>query len=135
MIDIPEKARYLLARETRAFAFLALTLKDGTPQVTPLWFDWDGEHILINTARGRVKDRVLRRRGKVALAIVDPQNFYTFIQLRGTVTEETEAGGYDEICDLAEKYRGKREYPRNPGEVRVTYKITPDSFSPRARWA
>ncbi len=134
MLEIPEKAKYLLARETKAFAFLGLTLSNGSPQVTPIWFDWDGQHIILNTARGRVKDRVMRRRGKVALAIADPGNPYAYLLLQGRVVGETEEGGYDQICDLSEKYHGKREYPRNPGEVRVTYRILPETVSPLARW-
>ena len=126
MVEIPERLQYLLKWETKAFAFLALTLSDGSPQVTPIWFDWEGTHVVVNTARGRVKDRVLKRRAKVALAIPDPANSYKYMQIRGTVVEETEAGGYDMICRLNEKYHGKYEYPRIPGQVRVTYKILPE---------
>ena len=131
MVEIPENSRYLLARETKAFALLALTLTDGTPQVTPIWFDWDGTHIIVNTARGRVKDRVMHRRAKVALAILDPASSYRYIQIRGRVVEEAEEGGYDMICRLNEKYHGKHEYPKRPGEVRVTYTILPESVYPR----
>jgi PPOX class probable F420-dependent enzyme len=116
----------LLTREKKALAHLALTLKDGTPQVTPIWFDWDGTHLIINTARGRVKDKVLRRKPVVALAISDPADPYRYIQIRGRVVEEIEEGAYEVICDLRLKYRGDRNYPRNPGEVRVTYKILPE---------
>lgn len=126
MIQVPEELTYLLSWETKAFAFLALTLKDGTPQVTPLWFDWDGTHLIINTARGRVKDKVLKRKARVAVAIPDPANPYKYVQLRGSVVEETEEGAYDMICRLNEKYHGKYEYPRVPGQVRVTYKILPE---------
>ncbi len=126
MSTIPENAQYLLARDTKAFAFLALTLSDGTPQVSPIWFDWDGTHIIINTARGRLKDKVLKKKGKVALAIPDPKSTYSYMQIRGTVDSETEEGGYDMICKLNEKYKGKREYPRIPGQVRVTYTILPE---------
>ena len=126
MIEIPEKAQYLLKWETKAFAFLALTLSDGSPHVTPVWFDWDGAHIIINTARGRVKDKVLRRRPKVALAIAAPSDLYTYLQIRGRVDTETEEGGYEQICRLNEKYHGKYEFPRRPGQVRVTYTILPE---------
>ena len=126
MVEIPEKAQYLLKWETRAFAFLALTLKDGSPQVTPVWFEWDGAHIIINTARGRVKDKVLKRKAKVALAIADPTDTYRYMQIRGTVVEETEAGGYEMICRLNEKYHGKYEFEKVSGQVRVTYKILPE---------
>ena len=125
---IPESRADLLTREKKAFANLALALSDCTPQVTPVWFDWDGTHFIINTARGRVKDKVLKRRPVVALAISDPDDPYRYLQVRGRVVDETEVGGYEQICDLRQKYRGDRNYPRNPGEVRVTYKILPEQI-------
>jgi len=128
MSTLPETFADLFTREKKAFAFLALVKQDGTPQVTPVWFDYDGTHIIINTARGRVKDKILKRHPAVALAIQDPANPYRYVQVRGKVVDETETGGYEMICALAEKYRGKREYPKNPGEVRVTYKISPEHF-------
>lgn len=77
-----------------------------------------------------MKDTLLRlkRHPSVALAISDPANPYRYVQVRGKVVEETETGGYEMICALAEKYQGKREFPKNPGEVRVTYKILPEHF-------
>jgi PPOX class probable F420-dependent enzyme len=126
---IPEKFADLFTKEKRALAYLALVKKDGTPQVTPVWFDYDGTQIIVNTARGRVKDKILKRHPRVALAIQDPANLYRYIQIRGKVVEETEVGGYEMICLLAEKYRGKREFPMKPGDVRVTYKILPDHFN------
>ncbi len=123
---IPPTLADLLAHDCRAFAHLALTLKDGTPQVTPIWFEWDGAHIVINTARGRVKDKVLRRHPMVALCISDPANPYRYLQIRGRVVAETETGAYEKICDLAEKYWGRREFNLRPDEVRVTYKILPE---------
>jgi PPOX class probable F420-dependent enzyme len=129
MVRIPDKFMVLFSRDKRAFAFLALVKKDGTPQVTPVWFDYDGTHIIINTARRRVKDKILSKHPHVALAIQDPDNPYRYIQLRGKVVEETEVGAYDMICRLNEKYHGKYEYPKRPGEVRVTYKILPEHFN------
>lgn len=128
MFTLPEKFADLFSFEKKAFAFLALVKKDGTPQVTPVWFDYDGTHILINTARGRVKDRILKRHPKVALAIADPNNPYRYIQIRGTVVAETEEGGYEMICHLNQKYRGHPNYPKRP-ETRVTYKILPEKSS------
>jgi len=69
---INEKFQDLLIDETRAFLFLAITMDDGSPQVTPVWFNTDGEHILINSLRGRTKDRNMRARPRVAVAIMDP---------------------------------------------------------------
>ncbi len=126
MVAIPENAQRLLKWETKAFAFLALALADGSPQVTPIWFDWDGTHIVINTARGRVKDNVLKRKAKVALAIPDPADTYKYLQIKGSVIDETEEGGFDMICRLNDKYHGNPNYPKVPGQVRVTYKILPE---------
>lgn len=116
----------LLAPETKSMAHLALVLSDGSPQVTPLWFDWDGKYIIINTARGRVKDKVLRKHPVVALAISPPDDPYRYLQIRGRVVQETEEGAYEMICALNEKYHGKYEFPKRPGQVRVTYKILPE---------
>lgn len=129
-VSVPERLAYLLQRETRAFAHLALARADGTPHVSPVWFDYDGQHFIFNTARGRVKDHILAKHPVVAFDIVDPQNPYAYLLVRGQVAAETEEGGYDQICDLAEKYHGKREYPKNPGEVRVTYKVLPEKITP-----
>ncbi len=131
MTLIPEQLSDLLSPEKKACASLALTLADGSPQVTPIWFGWDGTYIILNTARGRVKDKVMRRGGKVALAIVDPSDPYRYLQIRGRVVDETEEGAYDVICDLRLKYRGDRNYPKNPGEVRVTYKVLPEQVFPK----
>ena len=122
---IPEKHADLIQKEKKAFAFLALVKQDGSPQVTPLWFDYDGKHFIINTARGRVKDKILHKHPCVALAIQDPANPYRYMQVLGQVTEESEQGGYEMICRLNEKYHGNPDYPKRPGEIRVTYKISP----------
>ena len=81
----------------------------------------------INTARGRVKDRNLQRNPMVALSILDPDNPYRYVQIRGRVTEMTERGADAHIDQLAKKYLGQDTYPyRRPGEVRVTVLITPE---------
>ncbi len=130
MALIPEDLMDLLLPEKKAFASLALTLADGSPQVTVIWFGWDGTHIILNTARGRVKDKVMHRGGRVALAIIDPGDPYRYVQIRGRVVDETEQGAYDVICDLRLKYRGDRDFPRKPGEVRVTYRVLPEQVFP-----
>jgi len=100
---------------------------DGTPQVTPVWVDYDGTHIRFNTAKGRVKDRNLRRNPAVALAIADPDNPYRYLQVRGRVADSNESGADAHIDSPAKKYLGQDKYPyRQPGEVRVIYKIAPD---------
>ena len=125
MTDIPSGFKDLL--EKKAFASLATVNADGTPQVTPVWFDWDGRQIRINTAKGRIKDKNLRSRPAVALAIMDPDNPYRYLQIRGRVASVTEMGADAHIDSLAKKYLGKDRYPyRKADEVRVIFTITPD---------
>lgn len=117
-----------LLTEKVAFANLATLMKDGTPQVTPIWIGWDGQHVIVNTARGRVKDKTLKARRPVALSVVDPTNPYRYLGLRGRVVDETEEGADASIDALAKKYMGVDSYPyRTPTEVRVIYKILPES--------
>jgi PPOX class probable F420-dependent enzyme len=105
-------------------------MADGSPQVTPVWFDFDGSHIRINSAKGRVKDRNLRRNKKVALSIQDPDNPYRYLGILGEVVEITERGADEHIDALAKKYLGQDRYPfRGAGEVRVIYRIRPDRAS------
>ncbi len=130
MPTIPDKYADLLSWSKRAYAYLALVMRNGSPHVTPVWFEFDGTHIVVNTARGRVKDKILHRRPHVALAIQDPDDVYRYLQVRGHVVEETETGGYETICRLSDKYTGNKEYPKRAGEARVTYKILPEHFSP-----
>ena len=125
---VPEKFRDLFHK--RAFAVLGTLMPDGSPQVTPVWVDYDGEHVLVNTARGRAKDRNMRRDGRVSLAIMDPENPYRYLEVRGRVAEITEQGADRHIDKMAKKYLGRDVYPsRRPGEVRVLYKIEPERFS------
>src|SRR5437764_9754389 len=96
--EIPTTHADLLKPEKKAFAHLALITGKGEPHVTPMWFDYDGENIIFNTARGRVKDRILHKHPPVALAVTDAANPYRYIQIRGTVVSESEEGAYDQIC-------------------------------------
>lgn len=119
--------RYRDLLDKKAFAHLATVGPDGAPQVTPVWFDFDGTHVRINTARGRVKDRNLRSDGRVALSILDPDNAYRYVQVRGRVASMTEDGADAHIDALARKYLGQDRYPfRQPGEVRVMVRIVPE---------
>lgn len=127
MATIPEK--YLDLFQKRAFAHLATIMEDGSPQVTPVWIDYDGTYILVNSARGRVKDRNMRRDPRVAIEITDPDDPYRYFQVLGKVVEITEEGAADHIDKMAYKYLGKESYPnRRPGEVRVLYKVLPDKI-------
>ena len=128
---IPASHADLLRDETKAFAYLATIMPDGSPQVTPLWFNTDNEHILINSALGRVKDRNMRRYPKIAIVIQDPHNAYRYLQVRGEVVEITTEGANDHIDALAGKYTGTPKYANHrPGESRVTYKIMPRKLDP-----
>jgi PPOX class probable F420-dependent enzyme len=116
--------------QKKAFANLATLMPDGRPQVTPVWCDYDGQYVIVNSARGRRKDRNMRRDPRVALAVVDPDNPYRYIEIRGQVAEITEQGAEEHIDRMAKKYLGLDKYPhRAPGEVRVLYKIRPEGFS------
>src|SRR6266545_4864264 len=125
MAAIPQSHRDLF--DKKSFAMLATVGADGSPQVTPVWFDYDGTHIRFNTARGRVKEKNLGRNPKIALAIMDPDNPYRYVQVRGRIAEVTEAGADAHIDALAKKYTGKDRYANHkPGEVRVIYKVAPE---------
>src|SRR5262245_17162546 len=116
-----------LLNQKLAFAQLATVNADGSPQVTPVWVDYDGTHVLVNTARGRVKANNLERNPKVALSISDPENPYRYVGIQGRVVEMIEQGGDAHIDKLAKKYLNKDSYPgRRPGEVRVIVKIAPE---------
>lgn len=118
---------YLDLFKKQAFAHLATLMPDGRPQVTPVWVDYDGAYVIINTAEGRQKDKNMQRDGRVALSIMDPDNPYRYLEVRGHVAERTKSGADESIDALAKKYLGKDKYPfRQPGEVRVLYKIAPE---------
>ena len=122
---IPEKFRDLFNK--KAFASLTTVMPDGSPQTTPVWCDSDGEHVIFNSAKGRQKDRNVRRDPRVAMAIIDPDNPYRYLEIRGKVVEITEQGADAHIDKMAKKYLDKDKYPfRQPGEVRVMYKIRPE---------
>jgi PPOX class probable F420-dependent enzyme len=129
MTTIPDKYLDLLQRK-KAFANLATVMADGTPQVTPVWFDYSDGVVRVNTAKGRVKARTLKEGAPVALAILDPDNPYRYLQIRGRVRKATEQGAAAHIDSLAKKYLGKDKYPyARPGEVRIMCEIEPQSAS------
>jgi PPOX class probable F420-dependent enzyme len=129
MQAFPESHLDLLKEETRAFAYLGTLMAGGAPQVTPVWFNTDGEHILINTAEGRVKERNMRARPHVAVCIADPANPYRYLQIRGKVVECTTRGADEHIDRLSKKYTGNPKYPWRQGdEKRVIFKIAPEKI-------
>ena len=115
-----------LLGEGKNMATIATVMSDGSPQVTVVWIDTDGEHVVFNTAEGRVKTNNLRRDPRVAVSVLNADNPYEQVTIRGRVTEMSHEGADDHINALAKKYLGIDEYPhRQPGERRVIVKITP----------
>lgn len=128
MATDPDSYRDLFDQK-KAFANLATLMPDGSPQVTPVWFDRKGGTFRVNTAKGRVKARNMKEGAPVALSIMDPENAYRYVQVRGNVSRVTEDGADAHIDSLAKKYVGQDKYPfRQPGEVRVICEITPTSY-------
>lgn len=121
-----DKAKQLVG--TKVLATLATVDPDGGPQVSPLWIEMDGDDLLVNTARGRIKARNMERDPRVGICIVDPENPYAgCVALRGTVVDITTDGADDHIDRLASKYLGVDEYPnRQAGEVRLSVRIRVD---------
>ncbi|MEO8714105.1 MAG: PPOX class F420-dependent oxidoreductase [Acetobacteraceae bacterium] len=126
MTDIPAKYHDLMSK--KAFAHVATVLADGSPQVTPVWFDYTNGKVRVNTAKGRTKARTMKPGAKVAVAIMDPDNAYRYVQVRGTVARVTEDGAEAHIDSLSQRYLGKAYPYRQAGDVRITIEITPESI-------
>jgi len=121
--DIPQNYRDLF--DKKAFAHLATLMPDGRPQVTPVWFEYDGRNLVVNTKIGRQKDLNMQRDKHVSLSIQDPDNPYRYLEVRGEIVERTEKGAEEHIDHLSHKYMGV-DYPfRKAGEKRVIFKIKP----------
>jgi PPOX class probable F420-dependent enzyme len=129
LVTIPQSHQDLIKDEIKAYAILSTTMKDGTPQVTPIWFNAQDGFILINSVRGRVKDRNMRKSPQVALVILDPINPYRYVQIRGKVVEITTQGAEAHIHELSRKYTGQ-DFTIQPGDTRVKYKIMPEHVTP-----
>jgi len=126
-VIFPEKYLDLFKPETKAYLFLATIMPDGSPQNTPVWFDHDDDHILINTNEGRVKDRNMKERPKVAMVIQDPKDSYRYLQIRGEVVGFTREGADEHIDMLSHRYRSK-PWDYRPEQKRIIFKIRPDHF-------
>lgn len=125
MKQIPDSHKDLLQDDAHALAYLATLMPDGTPQLTPLWFNSDGAYIYVNSTPNRVKNKNMRARPQVAVVIQDPKDIYRFIEIRGRVVEITEQGALQHIDQLSMKYRGRAWKPVE-GQVRIKYTIQPD---------
>jgi PPOX class probable F420-dependent enzyme len=129
MAEVAEKYLDLL-NQKKAFANLATVMPDGTPQVTPVWFDYRNGILRVNTAKGRTKARNMTPGAAVAAVIVDPDNPYRYVQIRGRVARVAEEGADAHIDQLAKKYLGQDKYPYGqPGDVRMMIEIEPKSVS------
>ena len=123
-----EEARTLI--EGKNFANIATLMPDGSPQVSPVWVDHDGEIILVNTAEGRVKTKNVTRDPRVAICVYDQNDPYRKVLIRGRVIEVTKMGAEDHIDKMAMKYRGLAKYPwRQPGISRVLIKVKASRIS------
>ncbi len=127
MKNFPANFLDLLQDETQAYLYLATIMPDGSPQVTPVWFNTEGEHILVNTNEGRTKDRNMRERPRVALVLQKPSEPYRYLQIRGRVAERSTQGADEHINTLALKYTGK-PWNTQPNQKRVIYKIKAEHF-------
>ena len=124
-VAIPDQALELFQKP--ALAHLATLMPDDTIQVTPVWIDYDGTYVLLNTLKGRQKTLNLAKRPQVGLDIIDPTNQWHWLSIRGHVVEITEEGANEHIDKMAKKYMGQDKYGfHKPGDVRVICKIQPD---------
>ena len=107
--------------------FIATIMKDGSPQISPVWANYDGEHILVNTAEGRLKHKNVLRDPRVAVSTVDQNNPLNMTTIQGKVIEIIPDYEYQHANKLTKKYTGKDSYPfRQPGEKRIVFKILPE---------
>jgi PPOX class probable F420-dependent enzyme len=127
MEQIPENVLDLFQRPI--IAVLVTLMPDGQPQANPVWVDYDGQYVLVNTAKGRQKARNMERRSKVTVLLLDPDDVYHWVEVRGHVEDETEEGANEHINQLSHKYENKDFRALNPGEVRVIYRIAPDKVN------
>ena len=128
-MNFPEEFLDLFNKESKAWLFLATVMPDGSPQVTPVWFDTDGEYVLVNTNEGRVKDRNMKARPHVAMTLQDPNDFYRYLGIRGEVVAYTREGADEHINQLSVKYDNK-PWKYRAGQRRIIFKIRPTHFDP-----
>ncbi|HEX5807829.1 MAG TPA: pyridoxamine 5'-phosphate oxidase family protein [Anaerolineales bacterium] len=126
-MPFPTTFHDLLKDEAKALLYLATSMSDGSPQVTPVWFSADEEHILINTNEGRTKDRNMKARPGVALVIQDPNDQDRYLGMRGEVVGYTREGADEHINRLSLKYYGK-PWTYREGQRRIIYRIRPIHF-------
>ena len=127
---IPDSHIDLLDWETKSFAHVATIGPDGEPQSSPVWFDWDGEHLKFSLTKTRQKYRNLQRDKRISMSIIDPSNDYRYIEVRGELARVDEDPNIDFISRMAKKYIDKDRYPwHREGDERVVMNILPVSTS------
>ncbi len=124
----PIPAAYLDLFEKKAYCYLATVMPDGTPQVTPVWVDYDGQHLLINTSKGRLKEKNMAVRPQVGMTIQDPDDPYRYLSIQGRVVKivEESEGARDHINKMSKKYNGQPVYQGPAGQLRRLFKISPE---------
>ena len=124
MAELSEKAIELIqAKNVGSFGTIR---DDGTPNVTPVWVDWDGQHVIVNTVAGRAKEKHLRRDPRGTVSVFNLENPYNYVSISGHA-ELTEEGASEHIDKMALKYLGQAKYPyHQPGDKRVIVKIRPE---------
>jgi PPOX class probable F420-dependent enzyme len=126
-MNLPEEYQDLLNDKSKAMLYLATIMPDGSPQVTPVWFSTDGEHILINTNEGRVKDKNMKARPKVAMTIQDPNDRYRYLGIRGEVISYTTEGADEHISKLSLQYDNE-PWTYKETQKRIIFRIKPTHF-------
>ncbi|MBL8098257.1 MAG: pyridoxamine 5'-phosphate oxidase family protein [Anaerolineales bacterium] len=127
-MKFPEKFLDLIKPETKAFLFLATVNANGTPQLSPVWFDTDGKHILINTNEGRLKDKNMKERpNQISIVIQDPNDPYRYLGIKGKVVSSTTEGADEHINKLSIQYDDK-PWKYREGQKRIIFKIEPIRF-------
>ena len=122
---VPQTHEDLLT--SSALAHIATIGPDGEPQVNPVWFDWNGEEILFSQTTTRQKTKNLARDPRIALSIVDPENPYRYLEVRGTVVRVEDDPDKAFIDKMAQKYLGQEKYPwSRPGENRIVIVVRPE---------
>ncbi|MEM4332649.1 MAG: PPOX class F420-dependent oxidoreductase [Nitrososphaerota archaeon] len=124
-MSLPPEVRRLV--EGRNFGFVATLMPDGSPQVSPVWIDIEDDYILVNTVKGRVKDRNTDRDPRVSIAIADSANPYKYCEIRGRVVEKTTIGAVEHIDKMAKKYLGVTRF-EGPREGRLIWRIKPEKI-------
>ncbi len=127
-VPVPESHKDLFQK--KAFGSFTTLMPDGSPQTTPVWVDFADGKVIVNTALGRQKDKNVRHDPRVAITLIDPENPYRYLEIRGQVDEITQDGATAHIDKMAKKYMGVDKYPyAQPGEQRVLIKISPQKFN------